>query len=41
MPNGYMGKLLVVDLSTKEIREESPDESLYRHFIGGNGIMPL
>jgi len=35
---GYMGKLLFVNLSTGEIKEETPDESLYRDFIGGYGL---
>jgi aldehyde:ferredoxin oxidoreductase len=35
---GYMGKLLFVDLSTGEIKEETPDEAFYRDFIGGYGI---
>lgn len=38
MAGGYMGKLLFVDLSTGKIREETPEESLYRDFIGGYGI---
>jgi aldehyde:ferredoxin oxidoreductase len=38
MVGGYMGKLLFVDLSTGAIKEETPDESLYRDFIGGYGI---
>ena len=38
MAGGYMGKLLFVDLSTGSIREENPEESLYRDFIGGYGI---
>ena len=38
MAGGYMGKLLFVNLSTGEIKEETPDESLYRDFIGGYGI---
>ena len=38
MPKGYMGKLLFVNLSTGEIKEETPDESLYRNFLGGYGI---
>jgi len=38
MVGGYMGKLLFVNLSTGEIRVETPDESLYRDFIGGYGI---
>ena len=33
-----MGKLLLVNLSSGEIREETPDESLYRDFIGGYGV---
>ncbi len=35
---GYMGKILFVNLSTGEIKVETPDESLYRDFIGGYGI---
>ncbi len=38
MAAGYMGKLLFVNLSTGEIKEETPDESLYRDFIGGYGL---
>ena len=38
MAGGYMGKLLFVNLSTGEIKEETPDESLYRDFIGNYGI---
>ena len=38
MARGYMGKLLFVDLSTGEIREEPLDENLGRDFIGGYGI---
>ncbi|MFC1991223.1 aldehyde ferredoxin oxidoreductase family protein [Chloroflexota bacterium] len=38
MLKGYMGKILFVNLSTGEIAEEIPDESLYRDFIGGYGI---
>ena len=33
-----MGKLLLVDLSTGKIQQETPDEELYRDFIGGYGI---
>ncbi len=33
-----MGKLLFVNLSTGEIKEETPDEKLYKDFIGGYGI---
>jgi aldehyde:ferredoxin oxidoreductase len=38
MLGGYTGKFLFVNLSTGELKEEAPDESLYRDFIGGYGI---
>jgi aldehyde:ferredoxin oxidoreductase len=38
MLKGYMGKMLFVDLSKGEIKIETPDESLYRDYIGGYGI---
>ncbi|MBN2239447.1 MAG: aldehyde ferredoxin oxidoreductase family protein [Dehalococcoidales bacterium] len=38
MARGYMEKFLFVNLSTGEMREEKPDENLYRDFIGGYGI---
>src|SRR3989304_1911823 len=38
MISGYMGKILFVNLSTGKITEETPDESLYRDFMGGPGI---
>jgi aldehyde:ferredoxin oxidoreductase len=38
MAGGYMGKVLFVDLSKGEIRDESLDERLCREFIGGYGI---
>lgn len=38
MLHGYMGKMLFVDLSTGKITEETPDESLYRDFLGGYGV---
>jgi aldehyde:ferredoxin oxidoreductase len=38
MTGGYMGKILFVNLSTGEINEETPDEQLYRDFIGGYGV---
>lgn len=38
MAGGYMGKILFVNLSTGEIKKETPEESLYRDFIGGYGI---
>ncbi len=38
MARGYMGKILLVNLSTGDIKGEEPEESLYRDFIGGYGI---
>jgi len=38
MAGGYMGRILFVDLSTGKIQEETPDEDLYRDFIGGYGL---
>ncbi|MFC2072226.1 aldehyde ferredoxin oxidoreductase family protein [Chloroflexota bacterium] len=38
MAGGYMGKILFVNLSTGDIRVETPEENLYRNFIGGYGI---
>jgi aldehyde:ferredoxin oxidoreductase len=38
MIKGYMGKLLFVDLSDGNIKEEAPDEGIYRNFIGGYGL---
>jgi len=38
MSGGYIGRILFVDLSSGKIREENPDESLYRDFLGGYGI---
>jgi aldehyde:ferredoxin oxidoreductase len=38
MAGGYADKILFVDLSRGEIRQETPEESLYRDFIGGYGI---
>ena len=38
MAGGYLGKFLNVNLSTGEMKEETPDESLYKDFIGGYGI---
>jgi len=33
-----MGKILFVDLSRGQISEETPDEKLYRDFLGGYGL---
>lgn len=38
MDNGYMGKFLFINLSSGEISEETPEESIYRDYIGGEGI---
>jgi len=38
MAGGYAGKILMVDLTTGAIREESPSEETYRQFIGGTGL---
>jgi aldehyde:ferredoxin oxidoreductase len=38
MARGYMGKMLFVDLSKNELRDEALDEKLCRQFIGGYGI---
>jgi len=38
MAGGYMGKILFVDLATGEIRVDTPEEQLYRDFIGGYGV---
>jgi len=38
MARGYMGKMLMVDLSKGELRDEALDEQLCRQYIGGYGI---
>lgn len=38
MARGYMGKMLMVDLSTKKLTDEVLDEGLARQFIGGHGL---
>ena len=38
MTGGYMGKILFVDLSKGELKDEALDEKLCRDFIGGYGI---
>jgi aldehyde:ferredoxin oxidoreductase len=38
MPNGYMGKILMADLSTGELRDEMLDEETGRKYIGGYGL---
>jgi aldehyde:ferredoxin oxidoreductase len=36
---GYMGKLLRVNLESKKISIEEPDDSYYKHYLGGRGII--
>ena len=38
MARGYMGKMLMVDLSRNKLKNEVLDEKLCRQFIGGYGI---
>jgi aldehyde:ferredoxin oxidoreductase len=38
MAHGFMGKILWVDLSKKELKEEALDEKLGRDFLGGYGL---
>jgi aldehyde:ferredoxin oxidoreductase len=38
MTGGYLGKILWVDLTRSELRDETLDEKLARDFIGGYGI---
>lgn len=38
MARGYMGKMLMVDLSRNRLKDEVLDENLCRQFIGGYGI---
>jgi len=36
--NGYMGKILWVDLTRKELREEEVSPQIYQDFLGGYGL---
>jgi len=38
MAGAYMGRILFVDLTTGELKDERPKEELYRDFLGGYGI---
>ncbi len=38
MAHGFMGKVLWVDLSKKELKEEALDEKMGRDFLGGYGL---
>ena len=36
MPMGYCGKILHVNLSTREFKTEEPDDKFYRFYLGGS-----
>jgi aldehyde:ferredoxin oxidoreductase len=36
--SGYTGKILIVDLTSSEVKEEQLPDELYREFIGGVGL---
>jgi len=38
MPNGYMGKVLWIDLSTEKFEEEELSEEIYKQYLGGYGL---
>jgi len=38
IPSCYAGKILVVDLTAGTLNEETLAESVYREFVGGNGL---
>ena len=38
MTGGYMGKILFVNLTTSEIIEDTLDDEICRHFLGGFGL---
>ncbi|MCK4863301.1 MAG: hypothetical protein KAS25_03345, partial [Dehalococcoidales bacterium] len=38
MAHGFMGKILWVDLSKKELKDEPLDEKMGREFLGGYGL---
>ena len=38
MADGYIGKILFVDLTQGNIREEFAEDRLYQDFLGGYGI---
>ena len=33
---GFMGKILIIDLTTKTFQEISKDETFYRNYLGGS-----
>jgi aldehyde:ferredoxin oxidoreductase len=38
MPDGYNGKILRVDLTSKKLKVEEPGEVFYRTYLGGGGL---
>ena len=38
MPYGYTGKILRVDLTTREMSIETPSEAFYRTYMGGSAL---
>jgi aldehyde:ferredoxin oxidoreductase len=38
MGNGFMGKMLWVDLTSQRVKEEALDEKVFRNFLGGYGL---
>ena len=38
MPNGYNGKILRVDLKEGKIVEETPEDIVYRRYMGGSAL---
>jgi aldehyde:ferredoxin oxidoreductase len=38
MPDGYNGKVLFVDLSNRQFREQQIASDVYRQFLGGYGL---
>ena len=39
MPNGYCGRILIVDLTTGRTEAEEPSEAHYRQYLGGWGFI--
>lgn len=38
MPNGYKGQILHINLTSKQIETEHPDDSFYRTYLGGGAV---
>ena len=38
MSNGYMGRILWIDLSSETFKEEELSEEIYRQYLGGIGL---